>query len=625
MIPNTPWLRKLWPPPAANSELVKGIVQFIEAKFPGKRRWLLFGFGALLVLTMASPFLADLIPPRSLTAEGYFKRGVKAYRDGRLDVALVSIQNSLSLDPSRPEAHYYFAQFLESAGRDREAESEYRSTLELLSVDVKPRYNLAAIEYHSGNRFNSEAILRDIARDNPGFFGAQALLARIAEDKGFRDEAGRIGQRMDELRALAASGEIAGSETAARLCTGCHTGGSHQAGKEVFVEERCGNCHAPHSRNLSPGLKTPAPDKCSYCHFEYSPLRMKEKKFWEKYFLHEPTNEQDCVSCHSLHELGAKSELTSDRTKLCTGCHNPASQLSKAVQHQPFTEGECLTCHDPHLSPYPQILVKQQDDLCFGCHSKAEGERGLPKQHGPFTEVACNKCHRSHSSDFPRLIRSDGRKLCFSCHKDQEKLLKKKPVKHPPFRAGECTYCHSPHASEEIKLVRFFPLQYLCFQCHPDKKDRLETAVSRHPLGTLMYCIDCHNPHAADYSRLRLRDGNELCFGCHDKKPRFVETPHSQVEGRGGRGACTNCHNPHGSLERFMLILDQVTTCKQCHPRPPMLFQHPVGDRMDPDKGRLLTCASTCHDPHGTGFRRLLRKEKDALCITCHKDKVRPK
>ncbi len=607
MIPNTPWLRKLWPPSAASSQ----------------KKWLGLGAATLLALAVVVPYLIDLIPPRSLTAEGYLKRGLQAYRDGRLDVALVSLQNSLSLDPQKPEARYVFAQFLESAGRDRWAVLEYRSTLELLPHNATIRYNLAAIEYRSNNRDTAESVLREIYKSNPNFFGTQALLAKIAEDRGFGSEAAGYNQRASELRSLAAAGGVPPDPSTAKLCTGCHTGSSHKAGSEVFVETKCGNCHAPHSRTIPPQLKVSPPDKCSNCHFEYSPLRMKEKKFWEKSFLHEPANNQDCRSCHTPHELGAKSRLTSERTTLCIGCHNPGRELSRAVKHQPFTQGECLSCHDPHLSPHPRILVKQQDTLCFGCHSKAEEERKLPKQHGPFSEVNCGSCHRSHSGDFPKLIKTEGRKLCFSCHKDQERLLKKKPVKHPPFKNGECTYCHSPHASEEIKLVRFYPLQYLCFQCHPDKKDRLETAVSRHPLGTLMYCVDCHNPHASDFSRLRPRNGNELCFGCHDKKPRFVETPHSQVEGRGGRGACTNCHNPHGTIERFMLILDQVTTCKQCHPRPPMLFQHPVGDRMDPDKGRTLTCASTCHDPHGTGFRRLLRKEKDALCISCHKDKVR--
>lgn len=624
MIQNTPWLEKLWPPWVANSLPASWISKLFSTGFPGKKKWLGLGLVALLVLAAAAPYLIELIPPRSLTAEEYLKRGVLAFKQGRLDVALVSLQDSLNLDSKRPETRYAFAQILESAGRDRWALAEYRSTLELLPLDVRVRYNLAAIEYRSGNRDDAESILKEILRIGPNFFGAQAFLAKIAEDRGFGSEAAAYRQRASELRSLAATEAMQPELTLAKLCTACHTGKSHKAGGDVFREERCANCHAPHSLVLPPELKVPPLDKCSYCHFEYSPLRMKEKKFWENFFLHEPVNQQACSSCHTQHALGVKSQLTTDRITLCSGCHNPGRELSRAVQHQPFTQGDCLTCHDPHLSPHPKILAKQQDTLCFGCHAKAEGERRLPKQHGPFGEVTCSSCHRPHSSDFPRLIKSEGRKLCFTCHKDQEKLLNKKPVKHPPFKNGECTYCHSPHASEEIKLVRFYPLQYLCFQCHPDKKDRLETAVSRHPLGTLMSCIDCHNPHASDFSRLRLRNGNELCFGCHDKKPRFVETPHSQVEGRGGRGACTNCHNPHGSIERFMLILDQVTTCKQCHPRPPMLFQHPVGDRMDPDKGRTLTCASTCHDPHGTGFRRLLRKEKDALCITCHKDKVRP-
>lgn len=410
------------------------------------------------------------------------------------------------------------------------------------------------------------------------------------------------------------------------VCSGCHDQSQLAKHPEVPAGD-CVACHPPHSSNLAPRLAQPPPERCQACHFEYSALRLRHRRILERVATHRPVEAGKCTECHTPHQSGTPPGLKAGGPDLCIQCHRrEAPPATQAGVHPPYWEGKCETCHAPHVGTRPALLGRPQSELCTSCHAKTAGEQALPNQHAPFGQ--CTECHRGHQSTQERLLKAEQKQLCYSCHKSQKRLWSRKPFKHPPFAAGVCTTCHSPHASQEKRLVKFYPLQELCFQCHSDKKERFETAKSRHPLGMYgrktgggpMYCVDCHQPHAGDYSRMRQRDGNLLCFGCH-MWPYFFGTPHNEVEGRGGKGACTNCHNPHGTQNDFMLHLDPVTTCQQCHPRAPSLFQHPVGDRMDPDKGRLLTCASTCHNPHGSGFNKLLQKPKDALCLTCHKDR----
>ena len=117
-----------------------------------------------------------------------------------------------------------------------------------------------------------------------------------------------------------------------------------------------------------------------------------------------------------------------------------------------------------------------------------------------------------------------------------------------------------------------------------------------------------------------------LCFPCHpdfkDKNAGYGHKPFIEED-------CSRCHKFHGdnpkkgNLKKNFSQAD-IDLCYSCHPNDKLGLSHPVGGNMrDPNTGYLLTCTSTCHDPHGSEYRFILRQEGGKnLCISCHKELV---
>jgi len=89
------------------------------------------------------------------------------------------------------------------------------------------------------------------------------------------------------------------------------------------------------------------------------------------------------------------------------------------------------------------------------------------------------------------------------------------------------------------------------------------------------------------------------CQICHDMAPDH------------GTALCSDC-TPH------VAAMTDVTMCAPCHTADALGITHPVGTITDPRTGSLMTCTSTCHDPHQSSANHLLRYEYDALCLLCH-------
>lgn len=115
-----------------------------------------------------------------------------------------------------------------------------------------------------------------------------------------------------------------------------------------------------------------------------------------------------------------------------------------------------------------------------------------------------------------------------------------------------------------------------------------------------------------------------LAQGCHGEMiPKSEQLAHEPF----ARGQCQTCHtiskaHSNGDLtdvKRHEASLKDIEVCTSCHERSGLGYDHPVGRTTDQVTGGLLTCTSTCHDPHASSHPALLRyPDNDSLCLNCH-------
>ncbi|MDA8100268.1 MAG: cytochrome c3 family protein [Nitrospiraceae bacterium] len=103
--------------------------------------------------------------------------------------------------------------------------------------------------------------------------------------------------------------------------------------------------------------------------------------------------------------------------------------------------------------------------------------------------------------------------------------------------------------------------------------------------------------------------GSELCGQCHEAKntKKVVHAPAKD-------GDCTSCHDPHGSQNKGMLKEAVPALCFQCHPDSlvKQKVMHPPVAGGD---------CSGCHDNHQSDNPGRLVAAGNALCFQCHPDK----
>ena len=332
-----------------------------------------------------------------------------------------------------------------------------------------------------------------------------------------------------------------------------------------------------------------------------------------------------CLRCHRTHPLsgadGAPRErgtyLIASQRELCVICHGSVGKAyDDAHQHPPFKLGECTVCHDPHGTDYPKMLKQPPNTLCTTCHFVADMDSAKQK-HPPWAARDCIGCHSPHASDYPGMTKEKQPDVCLECHKNVAGELSQ-AVTHNP--AGEaCTKCHLPHVSEYAPMLKAPPPR-LCYTCHASV-EALFSAASHHPVPGQVNCTSCHFPHGSPFAKLLHAKGNDVCRACHaDKVEKTALTPHGKTSRQGREpGSCQNCHVPHGSQWGPLLAKRQVPLCGECHERKTHPQEnHPFdAPAVDPWHEQTMRCSS-CHDPHGTQFPRMVRKEKDGLCLTCH-------
>lgn len=311
------------------------------------------------------------------------------------------------------------------------------------------------------------------------------------------------------------------------------------------------------------------------------------------------------------------SKLVNTELKLCMTCHGNLGGLwDDKYGHPPFIKGFCTNCHNPHASNNRPLLVEEPRQLCPSCHPIG-AELARAQVHPPFELQDCVSCHSPHASNERVLLRGPQKAVCLACHPSVA-VYTNYAVQHPPFGEGECTDCHEPHGAPVKPLLPASEPAF-CYQCHADIQNSF-AKESRHPVGTLINCTSCHQPHASHYSRLLLADRNEMCFTCHpSKRIPYAYTPHNDVEYTSYPGSCVNCHMAHGSDVAPLLAQEELSLCFTCHPAYEGSANHPYFRQTSFSRaGGRVTCASSCHDPHGTQNRNMLQRLPDGLCLVCH-------
>jgi predicted CXXCH cytochrome family protein len=142
--------------------------------------------------------------------------------------------------------------------------------------------------------------------------------------------------------------------------------------------------------------------------------------------------------------------------------------------------------------------------------------------------------------------------------------------------------------------------------CHAKEMDH----KFLHGPTAVQACEACHEyKDPARHSFELKRQGKDLCAFCHiDKSGTEAPVVHAPV----AKGDCTSCHDPHGSNVRRLLKRDTVPAlCSTCH-----------GDVLKGShvhKPATEDCTS-CHKAHTSDHAKLLIAEKRDLCISCHKE-----
>lgn len=208
---------------------------------------------------------------------------------------------------------------------------------------------------------------------------------------------------------------------------------------------------------------------------------------------------------------------------------------------------------------------------------------------------------------------------------------------HSSEKEKKCVACHDmnnniPTGDNVFEDVT----QTTCYSCH----QRMLATRNTHAPAANWLCTNCHDGKAGEYnmesagtSKYLVADPvDRTCQKCHEDVEKWEMSGNSH--GAVNDGRCERCHNPHGSDHEFFLrksIWDLCTTCHAekatgAHILASYVFgrndgAHPTKGKSDPSRiGRELTCSS-CHNPHGSQGKYLLRMKGSMpfnVCQRCH-------
>jgi predicted CXXCH cytochrome family protein len=246
-----------------------------------------------------------------------------------------------------------------------------------------------------------------------------------------------------------------------------------------------------------------------------------------------------------------------------------------------------------------RLLKTAVPALCVGCHKPDSPAFVTRHLKYPVAKADCTSCHDPHGSDQPALLLN---------------------TVHPPVLTRMCSQCHqAPDSATPFATTRAG--YELCKGCHNDMVVATLAKARLHwPVADKQGCVNCHNPHASKRPKLLKADTAGLCGSCHGETLRAIKSvasKHAPVDS----GTCTVCHSPHASSGVF--LVDQPSAnelCTTCHDYT-QHSAHPIGEKaVDPRNNNLRVSCLSCHNGHGTEFKRMLLAATNLeLCTQCHK------
>lgn len=114
-------------------------------------------------------------------------------------------------------------------------------------------------------------------------------------------------------------------------------------------------------------------------------------------FIHQPFLENQCDICH---DTKYSQRIAVKGKDLCFSCHDDFTK-DKFSLHYPVSEGDCLACHDPHKSANKFMLKEAMPEICFSCHDE-KGIKDNPTHEG---QNNCSQCHNPHASNEEKLLK----------------------------------------------------------------------------------------------------------------------------------------------------------------------------------------------------------------------------
>ncbi len=372
------------------------------------------------------------------------------------------------------------------------------------------------------------------------------------------------------------------------VCLDCHEAPEGRVVHAPVAQKACLRCHDPHAAEHASLLHGSDLELCTECHEGVGALAR------EATHPHGALRgERACLQCHAGHAGQQASLLREPLPELCVACHaSIAPRLAGASSHVPAAQGDCSLCHEPHGASRRALLLEERPTMCATCHDAA----ALGGSHHGFDlrGTDCTSCHDPHGSASDPLMR--------------ERV-------HAPFAEGACDLCHGkPETPRELPRT----IVELCRECHDEKGSG---SAAEHWLGQGVACTSCHSPHAGLEPAMVRSHARALCLECHVAIREQLGKGFSVHPIAADEGRCTACHRLHDAPSSPLLQAAPERVCAGCHEQHAR-FAHPMGPNVpDPrDSSRTVDCLS-CHDPHASGERMLLRASPEReLCVGCHRE-----
>src|SRR3972149_2022405 len=131
----------------------------------------------------------------------------------------------------------------------------------------------------------------------------------------------------------------------------------------------------------------------------------------------------------------------------------------------------------------------------------------------------------------------------------------------------------------------------------PSGGGRFSTSSSSAPSARFAAkaCVECHQKEATAYS-----------------SQKFVHAPVREAK-------CETCHKRHGIVGAVILEKESSELCYTCHAAQKQKFAQIKAHTALTDTPKQRVGCTSCHNPHASNDKGLLKKTGNDLCFTCHK------